>query len=394
LDIEGNQVKTSDYFAYNPGYQAPEEAIHRRLKNVLLLNSAQGKYPRGADPWVKATLRAMESLAKKGVRVIASVGLSSWELTAFLAARLGMELSLIVPGREEGKGRDYFDRALSDLGLDREKTRPVFAGKEPGRGFYAARDRRALELAQIVYPISMRPGGRLETLLAGFSTAEKEVREDFSTKWSRRSWTPSYNFPMEKLNPKLKIFARGWLAHWTHTWPGAWPGEKPWEFYRDMLAGGQGYVRDARRTLTRIIGERLLRGSSWRMPQGESMVSFTASDPLEALGLMRWRKRYTRYSLEPYGLAFRKKSLESLGARPVRYLGPDDPLPVGDERLFSQSAGRKGNWTVEREWRLRGDLHLERFSREELVLITADSTAAGVFKADFNPPWEVVPLFI
>ncbi len=364
------------------------------FKRILLLNSAQGKYPRGNDPWVKATVKAMENLMDKSVRLLASIGLNTWELTAYLGGKLGLDLELIVPGGEDEEGWGSFTEALKALRLDREHTRPVFAGKGSVRDFFAMRDRLAFELAKVVYPISVRPGGRLDGLLREFSNSGKEVCDQFRIKWSRVSWTPSYCFPMEKLNPELQLFEQGWLTHWTHTWPGAWPGEEPWEFYRDMLADRRSYVRDAKETLKRIIGEGLLRGSSWKMPSGESAISFTALSPVEAISLMRWRKRYTRYSLEPYGLAFRQEPLERQGAREVCYLRPREPVPSGEERLFTQSAGRKGNWAVEREWRLKGDLKLEKFTRKELVLITEDSEVSEVFRTKLNPIWEVIPLFI
>lgn len=364
------------------------------FKRILLLNSAQGKYPRGDDTWVKATANALENLRDKSVRLLASVGLNVWELMSYLGSKLGLEIELIVPGTEDEEGWGSFSKALKALSLDKERTRPVFAGRRSVRDFFTMRDRLAFELADVVYPISVRPGGRLDALLEEFSNSGKEVCDQFRIKWSRVSWTPSYCFPMEKLNPELQLFERGWLTHWTHTWPGAWPGEEPWEFYRDMLADRGNYVRDAKQTLKRIIGEGLLRGSSWKMPSGESAISFTALSPAEAIGLMRWRKRYTRYSLEPYGLVFRQESLEGQGARPVHYLRPRDPVPSGEERLFTQSAGRKGNWVVEREWRLKGDLKLEEFTREELVLITEDSEISEVFRTKFSPIWEVIPLFI
>ncbi len=342
---------------------------------------------------MRALVSALESLAGKNVRLIASAGLPTWELAAYLGGKSGLGLELIVPGRQDNRGREYFAKILRGLGLDPQNTRPVFTGSRSTGDFYAVRDRMALELAEVVYPVSIRPGGRLDTLLAEFLTKGKQVRQDFRIKFSRAPWTPSYSFPMDKLNPKLRLFESGWLTHWTHTWPGAWPGEEPREFYRDLLADPANYVRDARATLARIISEGLLRGSSWKMPSGESAISFTALTPAEAIELMRWRKRYARYSLEPYGLAFRQESLERAGTRPVRYLRNRDTVPSGEERLFTQSAGRKGNWTVEKEWRLRGNLKLEEFAKEELVLVTADLEDSVVFQEKFDPPWEVISLF-
>jgi hypothetical protein len=365
-----------------------------KLKKVLILNSVQGKFPRGGDSWITATINVLENLKGENLCLITSIGLNTWELVACLGGRLGMNQILIIPGRDNNEGRARFAQALSDFALARDRTLPVYADSRSDVDFYSTRDRLAVEMSEIIYPVSVRPGGRLDTLLNEFGNAGKQVREEFKVKWSRDSWTPSYNLPLDRINPELQLYKRDWLTHWTHTRAGPWPGEPSWKFYSDILAGGQEYPRDARATLARIVGENLLRASSWKMPGAEPMISFTALAPADAAGLMRWRKRYTRYSVEPYGLAFRRESLEHLGARPVSYIEPGDPKPTVDEKMFSQSAGRKGNWEAEQEWRLQGDLSLECFGREDLVLITQSKESAEIFRARYDPFWEVIPLFV
>ena len=68
--------------------------------------------------------------------------------------------------------------------------------------------------------------------------------------------------------------------------------ERSLEFYRDLLASPGSYVRSARNTLMRMLAERIIRGSTWKIPGGELAVSFTALPPPDTLPLMRWRKRY------------------------------------------------------------------------------------------------------
>ncbi|MEA1997114.1 MAG: hypothetical protein U9N45_05720, partial [Gemmatimonadota bacterium] len=131
-----------------------------------------------------------------------------------------------------------------------------------------------------------------------------------------------------------------------------------------------------------------------KMPGGRSAVSLTALSPAESVPLMRWRKRYLRYSLEPFGLAFRTEAIKRLGAGPVHYFDPDLRPREGSDRLYYQSAGRIGDWTVEREWRLEGDLSLDAFSPQDLVLITADPVQAGWMEKELNPRWRVMPLFM
>ena len=365
-----------------------------KLKKVLILNSVQGKFPKGVDAWVKSTINVLDCLAKENVCLIASIGLNTWELVACLGGRLGMEQMLIIPGKEDNEGRARFAEVLSDLALKRERTQAIYVDCRSDESFYSMRDRLSVEMSEVIYPVSVRPAGRLDTLLTEFGNEGKQIREEFRVKWSRKSWTPGYNLPMDRLNPELKQYERDWLTHWTHTWAGPWPDEPSWKFYFDMAESGQEYCRDAKATLARIVGEKILRASSWKMPSAVSMISFTALAPAEAVGLMRWRKRYTRYSIEPYGLAFRRASLEHLGARPVSYIKPGDSQPALEERIFSQSAGRKGNWEAEQEWRLQGDLSLECFGRDDLVLITESKESTEKFRAGYDPFWQVVPLFV
>lgn len=321
---------------------------------------------------------------------MSSIGLPSWELSTYLAGRKGLNLELIIP-QAEPLGIDcYREKVLSDYRLEREKTVFHLAGEGSKTGFMAARDRLAFDLADIVCPVSVRPGGRLEKFLAEYRRGPGRVREEFGIQWRRVAWRPRYELENSALNPELEDFNSGWLFHWTHTHPGKWPDEEPWRFYSDMLEKPEVYVRDARTTLGRIMCEGVLRASAWRMPAGCKAVSLTALSPDRAAGLMRWRKRYLRYSLEPFGLAFRRDLLRKLGAAPVHYFDPLCGPPEGIDRLFCQSAGQVGKWTAEEEWRFPGDLELKNFSRDMMILIAVDTAEAAKLKQETGSRWRII----
>ena len=361
--------------------------------NILLLNSAQGKYPRGCDPWVRATEAALKELAgRPEIRLVTSTGLASWELSAYLGGALGMNILLIVPGAETGTAGRELERLLEGFKLDRGRTRLAFTGPGPPRELMARRDRLAFEMADIICPVSLRPGGKLEKLLEEFVPAKKIV-EKFRTAWSAKRFNPGYSVSGKELDPRTSDLGLKWLFHWTRSNPGRWPDEPPWRFYHDLLASPSAYVRDARATLKRMVLEGRLSGTIWRMPSGEKAVSFSAAPPSEMLSLMRWRKRYAHYSFEPYGLAVAKSALESLGARLVTYYPTGCP-PKGDiDRLFFQSAGRQGDWRVEREWRLRGDLELKGLDLREVALIVPDPLEKEHFAAALNADYRKFNLF-
>ena len=125
------------------------------------------------------------------------------------------------------------------------------------------------------------------------------------------------------------------------------------------------------------------------MPGGQAAVSFTALSPAEAVPLMRWRKRYTRYSFEPYGLAFRCKFLTKLGARPVEYYQPGRKPTKERETLFYQSMGRVGDWKAEKEWRLPGNLDLEQIPESDMLIIVPDREEKTKLERQLKVPWQI-----
>jgi len=159
------------------------------------------------------------------------------------------------------------------------------------------------------------------------------------------------------------------------------------------MADGSRYVRDAGATLGRIVAERRIRGSVWRIPGKKSAVAFSALSPGEAVRLMRWRKRFARMSFEPYGIAIEKNVLAGMGAREVIYMKNGIILSDGDERIFTHSAGENGRWTDEREWRLPGDLDLKTIPADSVRIVVPDARAAEYFGDGGNGEFPVHVLF-
>ncbi len=364
------------------------------MTRVLILNSAHGKNPVGSEGWVQATLRAVRELTGPETVFLCSTEPVPWDLTAYLAGRSGARVELIVKEPDGEAGRLRFARLLDDFGFDPGLVVPRYLERDPAMGpahpkdAWQVRDRVALTLADLVYPVAIRPGGRLERLIGERRTGEK-VRNGYHTVWAPNGFIPRYSLSGQRWLP---LPSGSWLAHWTRTCPGPWPGERSRDFFHDLFANPEGYVRNAAATLGRIVSEQRIRGSSWRMAGGEPVVAFTALDPDEAAALMRWRKRYARFTFEPYGVAVRKEALVKLGAREVSYTGgktdQPDPGPV-----FTHAPGQDGRWTAEREWRLRGDLDLSALPRESVRLIVPDEYAAEDLHAAAGDRFPIHVLF-
>lgn len=358
---------------------------------ILPLVSSQGKYPRGSDPWVVAAQRALSSLDPSDTVVLSSLGLPGWDILSVIASRLGLRLELILPGDNPG-GTTEKD-LLESYGLDPGRTVIFRAGGGTGKAAWEQRDKALFARAEKVLPISVRRGGRLEAHLDSAVGRGVEVDNGFSVPWSARNWRPRYEFAGRELNAEADRLLDGRLIHWTVSRSGPWPGESPRAFYEDLLAEPQSCVRDAASTLARIVRERLVRGSADHMPGARPGVSLTSLSPSGSVALMRWRSRYLRYTIEPFGLAFDKRAIEARGARPVRYALPDEPRPGGEAGFFVQGRGTRALWSLEQEWRLPGDLSLSDFGAGEVTLIAADPDSARETERRAGGVFRVLNLF-
>lgn len=325
---------------------------------ALILNSAHSKYPCGNDPWVQATMRAVDALAAGDVTLLASTEPIMWDFAAWYGGTAGMNMKLLLPKSEKNNGGEHDAAPLKSLGIPQNCLDILFfdtTANLSGKDIWRERDRVAIHSADVICPISIRPGGRLETLLAsGGYTAD--FWQEFRVPWEETDTThrlPAYDFAGKRPRP----FPSGeWLIHWTRASQGQWPGEPMHRFFSDMLAAPDRYVRSASDTLARILTEQRLRGSSWMQHGDTPVVSLTSLDPSGAFPLMRWRKRFVRYNFEPYGIAINRDIAVAHGAREVTYV--DSPGAASGDPVFHHASGEKTDWRDEQEWRIPGDLDL------------------------------------
>ena len=359
--------------------------------NILILNSAHSKYPEGSDSWIQATVRAVRSLAEQGAHILCSTEPSPWDIVTYLAGINSMSIRLIIMAGDDETGYREFERLRDEFTLDKIRTSPLFLGEQCPRRHKNAwkfRDRFALENADVVYPVSIRPGGRLDTLLSE-NNAGAEIRNSFSIPWSVQKQKTRRGFTGHSLNP----FPPGnWLVHWSRASKGPWPGEKAWEFYRDLIAHPDIYVRSAYETLIRILTEQKIRGSSWHLPAGRFAVSFTSLEPENAVQLMRWRKRFVQYTFEPYGIGIKRNVLAEMGGFEVRYEKPPHDVSAG-KNIFYQSPGERGDWTKEKEWRVPGDCKLDEIDRNDMLIIVPDKSFAEKVQPRIDKDFKIHILF-
>lgn len=351
------------------------------MTRVAILNSRQSKTPVGNDSWVKATLSAVEYAASQNWTIVSSFGLNTWELVTWAAGRHRVPIALLCPDDLPQGNRSELLRRF-DISPDLVEWVAVSrgVGRSSTKNWWEHRDAAVMAVADQLIPVGVRKAGRVNALLAA---TNKPIDERFKVPYSPVPHHVRDAVHTDHLNPDIANWPDGWLIHWTRACHGPWPGESDATFYSDMTGPGDHYCRSAFATLRRILSESRLRGSSWKIGADVSVVAFTELSPVESLALMRWRPRWSRWSFEPYGVAIRRGVAESLGVGPVRYVEAKEWRRIPDsERPFTHSAGEKADvWPAEREWRLIGDLSLERVPPEHLKVITRSPSERREFES-------------
>ncbi len=373
-------------FYFGPPLKRPFAAV---------LNSRQSKTPRGAERWVANTVAAVEYLAGNGITILSSLGTHPWNFLVWAVGHVGGNQIVVHPLYREDDPEAVVERIVADFDLESERTgfvlfetdypinRPKLAWRD--------RDRAIFEMADMLFPVSVRPGGNFFNDIQRHTNPGTEIVRDFSCDYSpakRRGIKP-----LERDGIESEFSAEKWnyITHWTHTFNGPFPGENSAKYYNAVANSGEAYCRTAFDSLQKILSDGQIQASGTHARKKTTFVSFTELPPTEAIKLMRWHRRDMRFTFEPYGVAIDKKIALEIGIRPVIYGQPADieRLPESDRPYF-QPNGKKGDWTAEKEWRFIGNLDLSFIPDESMLVIVRKSTEAGRIRRDFNERVAVI----
>ncbi|MEI7893692.1 MAG: hypothetical protein WCI05_11405 [Myxococcales bacterium] len=340
------------------------------MKRAVILVSTQSRCPAGSDPWVHAALAAVDAVVDQGYALVCSVGTTAWELVLWRALSRQAHVLVLWP---EGAVPtvDPHIWLQHEFGHDSE-VEPIAGPSAAGsrtRAF-VARDEAAFVNADRIFPVSIRPAGRLEERIG---KSLERVDRSFEVPFEPESHTPAWTKRRPNVVDPGLFGAEPTLVHLTRSCDGPWPGERRCDWFAELAAGGaRGARRDGLSTLRRIVGEMRVRGSSVRIRGGARCVALTASTAEQVVALVRWRARFARYAFEPYGIAVPLAVAQDLGALPVTY---DDGNHGETDAVFRQARGPGGAWggawEGEHEWRIRGDLDLHRFEPSKVRVLTA-----------------------
>ena len=351
-------------------------------KLAVILNSSQSKTPCGNDSWVAATSTAVADLVKSGYTIITSIGLTTWELAAYLVSKNDGDQIMVSPYCDDENGRIIFRNTIDEFGLDDDRTAMVFVAPEPDsrkpKATWLKRDKAAITLASVLVPVSIRPSGRLENLLK----KPGDGRETLS-KYQVDYKKPIVSPPRYR-DKRIAFNLENWnhITHWTRTRHGPWPGQTKRDYYRQLIESENEYPNNAFNALMNMAEEGIIRASSKKIRDSLEVVGFTESNPREVLGQMRWLPKRVNWNFEPYGIAIRKRAASKIGIKPVIYGYPDDYelLPDPDKPYFQSRGQRDVDWSMEREWRNIGDLDLSKIPPEDLTYLTWRKGESGLLR--------------
>ena len=371
-------MTTSD-FKYKKEISSPVEAVLFSNFNIddyrlaVILNSRQSKTPFGDDPWIVNSIKAVKHAAQNDYIVITSTGMNTWELICWACGNVDCRQIIVCPICSN----DEIDSTMHDISknfsLNHDKIGWLFfkfdKKTKSVKSSWPTRDKLAVSLADILIPISIRPGGNLEKLVDTEKGNNKTIVDDFKTGYTQKKRTPQ-KMP-ECVSESLKKMSWNYITHWTRTCYGCRPGETKGEFYLNLANSNEYYPNNALNILKNILVEKCIRSSTNNLRQGIRAVAFSSHHPKDVLSLMSWRKRYVRWNFEPYGVAIAREAAVRAEIQPVIYGKPElyKKLLEPDKPFFQNEGEANGNWREEKEWRFPDDLHLSQFSSDELKII-------------------------
>jgi len=338
---------------------------------ALILNSSQSKTPCGDDPWVKQTSLATSRLANLGHVLITSLGLATWEIQVQQTARWRGRQIIICPDSEGAECDEIFRRIVVEFGLSADEAAMIFL--KPGeksrspKGNWQMRDEAAMARANKIYPVSIRPGGKLERMLKLEANLDK-LDMTFALKYQKALVQPPH-YDIAEVQLEYPVW--NYLTHWTRTQHGPWPGQTRHDYYSKLVVSGNSYPNNAFATLLNIVEEKRIRASSEKIRDSYPAIGFTECSPADSLKMLRWCPKRVNWNFEPYGIAIARDAAEKLGVRPVVYGTDGDykKFSEPDKPYFQSRGGDNVDWSREREWRHIGDIDLGQLPMDRMRLI-------------------------
>jgi len=355
--------------------------VSKRTTTILL--SRQPLRPSGKTAWVKQSVAAVRWLKNRGLVLHSSVGMQTWELLTSVASLEGIKQTLSVPAASGYEFERLTESAIDQFELNpgRVDFIPVFREEKntTKEELWLRRDKRLLEAADVLLPISLRKGGHMDSLLQWLCRQGKSVENRFRVDYEKRVQPLAYRLKAEQLDPKLQQLEDQYLIHWTRAANSAWPTEKLIYYYKAVIES-ESHPRSAFSTLINIILTEKIVATPKNMPAGIPTVSFSGLAPADIVPLVTWRSRFRQMSFEPYGIGIEKQYAMGKGVCPVQYYHKDCDRTHNSEQWLWQYVGKKADWRAEQEYRYKGDFDLSCFPSNRLLALCHTQREAEIIE--------------
>lgn len=336
-------------------YEGDAALLQRPLRAILVSRNTTPPSP--TAPWVRALCDEASRAVRAGETLVTGMGRVAYELPLLVSAE---HAAPVVVLRKENETLAVPPPPGS--------LQIVLSGNVTD----AVRDTLLGCVAMSATRIAVRSGGNMAAIAESIAQRGGEIR---AMELADDAATPREHWPRKVIAPSFELWPH--LTHFTREADGPWPGESQHDYLR-WLHNAASPARHSFATLLRILREEKLRAAGRFVRGGTPVTCWTELPPDRVATLRCWRRGLRRWNFTPYGLAIPRATLESFGARPVRY-DSDDADP------FTQ-APRSGSydWTTEREWRIVGDVDLARVPNSEKIVLTATAEEAEQIKKEFG----------
>lgn len=351
--------------------------------NAAILLSRQKLYPHKKIPWVIKVLEALNWIKNQELAILTSTGTPTWELLITGAKRKFIKQIICISADSINNYKEkenYFRRQF--IFDNNMRSIPIISTYKDKKDNYVYRDEKIIELADILIPVSIRKSGFINKKLT--ESVDKNINYSFYTPYKYSEINTNKNFNNYSIRNVDIFYKDNYYIHWTRKNRNGWPDETLDNYYSAILKSDT-YPRDAFQTIMRILEKKKIIGSERHLSSGSKCVSFTGSSVVDFVKLMKWRKRYTEYSFEPYGLGIEKKFGISIGIHKITYLHKYALKEIDpSERWKYHSLGEYYDWITENEYRYKGDLDFFNIPNDKLICFCLHKEEASIITKKYS----------
>jgi len=353
-------------------------------EKIAILNSHQSKYPVGNDKWIiKINEIVKESIENNNI-ILSSLELNTYEILIYLTKIYNGTQIIIIPYFKNQDTQKIIDYLVSQFLININKTGFLFFSINIDKKFHKIawkiRDEIIIKEADIIYPISIRENGFLDTLL------KNNYNKIIDNKYRINFTKPIYELEKPPKIEEIKEFNNwNYLTHWTSSLFAPYPNETLFDFYQSILNSKNIYSHNAFNTLINILKTKIIIANNKIIKGKYNVISFTENNPKETIKFMLWRNNRFRYNYEPYGIAINKDYLIKIGAKKVIYENNTNFNQLNEEeKPFFQYYGKDKRWQFENEWRYLGNLNIENIPKQNILILVKTEKEKKYIKENFN----------